>query len=141
MADEKFIKFLEENSKIVETWPKWKRELLGPYPKNIHDTETKTEQMHSCYPNGDIKYYKNDGLKMILHRDDGPAVIRKNGEKEYWINGIKVDTQNIQKAVGEMQKHILAKAGYGENIESDTSNVFEVNEVKPKDRFDLLDFD
>lgn len=41
MSDENFIKFLEENHKVVSTFPKWERELLGPYPKNIHNTEQK----------------------------------------------------------------------------------------------------
>lgn len=25
-----------------------------------------------------------------LHRLDGPAIIRKNGDKEYWIQGVKL---------------------------------------------------
>jgi hypothetical protein len=35
------------------------------------------------YENGD-KFYCQDGK---LHRLDGPAFIRSNGEKRYWIEG------------------------------------------------------
>jgi hypothetical protein len=35
------------------------------------------------WDNGTIEYLKNG----IYHREDGPAFIRSDGEKEYWIHG------------------------------------------------------
>lgn len=36
------------------------------------------------HPNGDTYWYNEKGQ---IHREDGPAVIRFNGDKEWWING------------------------------------------------------
>lgn len=36
--------------------------------------------------NGDTEYFKNGRL----HNDKGPAVIKKDGTKEYWLNGRQV---------------------------------------------------
>ena len=35
------------------------------------------------WPNGDKYWYRNDQL----HREDGPAVERADGDKEWWLNG------------------------------------------------------
>ena len=40
--------------------------------------------MIRLYPDGDKEYYNNEGL---LHREDGPAVIYKNGPKCWYLNG------------------------------------------------------
>ena len=39
----------------------------------------------------DTKVWYRNGLK---HRIDGPAVIRENGEKEYWLDGVQYATEN-----------------------------------------------
>lgn len=36
------------------------------------------------HPNGDNYWYNEKGQ---IHREDGPAVHRFNGDKEWWVNG------------------------------------------------------
>jgi hypothetical protein len=33
-------------------------------------------------------WYKED----MLHREDGPAIIRTNGEHEFWVDGVKQES-------------------------------------------------
>ena len=37
----------------------------------------------------EIHYYKNS----LVHREDGPAIIRHDNSKEYWLNNKKIKTQ------------------------------------------------
>jgi len=37
----------------------------------------------AIYSNGDKEWY----IKGLLHREDGPAVIYSDGELEWWLNG------------------------------------------------------
>ena len=36
------------------------------------------------YNDGGVEYYKNG----VLHREDGPALIKENGDKEWYFNGV-----------------------------------------------------
>ena len=40
--------------------------------------------------NGDIYWYKDDNL----HREDGPAVIRADGYKGWWKNGVFIKQEH-----------------------------------------------
>jgi hypothetical protein len=44
------------------------------------------------YPYGYKAWYQHDKN----HRTDGPAIIHKNGETEYWINGIKTYKEAVE---------------------------------------------
>ena len=45
---------------------------------------------------GKTTYYSNHGLK---HRDAGPAVIQKNRDEEWWINGVLTKTWSPSKKI------------------------------------------
>jgi hypothetical protein len=38
---------------------------------------------------GTLEWYKNG----LLHRTTGPAIIRSNNKKEYWINGVEITSE------------------------------------------------
>jgi hypothetical protein len=38
-------------------------------------------------PNGDVLYYNLVNSQMIFHNVDGPAIIRGDGTREWWMNG------------------------------------------------------
>ena len=43
------------------------------------------------YPDGTEYWHKEDKL----HREDGPAIIRPDGTKEYWLNGKRVRKEDL----------------------------------------------
>lgn len=47
------------------------------------------------------KYYVND--KDFIHREDGPAVIYGNGDKEWWIDGYRIDVSLKDFIIGLFQ--------------------------------------
>jgi hypothetical protein len=52
--------------------------------KGENSTHYSVSYIHAT---GTTSYYK-DGK---LHREDGPAIMRGDGDDEYWINGVFVD--------------------------------------------------
>jgi len=64
-------------------------------------------RLKKWYQNG--KLHREDGPAMIMfesefwykdgkrHREDGPAIIYGDGEKQWWLNGIKVTEQDVLK--------------------------------------------
>lgn len=59
--------------------------------------------------NGD-KYWLSNGL---LHREDGPAVIRSNGDVEYWINGKQMSDGEYLKLTGAEEEDIQLMKDFG----------------------------
>ena len=47
------------------------------------DGSTINRDLHKCFTN-------RGGF---LHREDGPALVRKDGKKEWWISGRRIHTQ------------------------------------------------
>lgn len=45
--------------------------------------------------NGDLYWYQNG----VLHREDGPAIERQNGEKEWFLNGVKVEEKKEEETL------------------------------------------
>jgi|ERR1700691_615014 len=48
------------------------------------------------FSNGTLQYYLNG----LLHREDGPAIIRKDGRKEYWLNDENI-TEEVEEWIKE----------------------------------------
>jgi hypothetical protein len=57
----------------------WNSLLRKVWRSKANGVEIKTE------PDGTKLWYRHDRL----HRDDGPAVERPDGRKEYWLNGYR----------------------------------------------------
>ena len=57
----------------------WNSLLRKVWRSKANGVEVKTE------PDGTKRWYRNG----VLHREDGPAVERPNGPREYWLNGNK----------------------------------------------------
>lgn len=62
------------------------------YPKEWHSND---------YVNDETRYYK-DG---ILHRLDGPAIVRKEGENEYYIDGRYYEKEDFKNYVEKLEEN------------------------------------
>ena len=54
----------------------------------------------------------------VYHREDGPAVTRPNGTKEWWIHGRRVYIQYITGEVREEPAHIQELHTFGHTVPS-----------------------
>jgi hypothetical protein len=60
----------------------------------MNQTITITKLPNDCqlrqYPDGLVIYYRG----RVIHREDGPAVIEANGNKEWFFNGVHIPCTN-----------------------------------------------
>ena len=78
------------------------------------------EQVKKVEDNGTIKIYKGE-----LHCEDGPAILKTNGTKEWYINGKQEDNKWLYEVatsispdleLGKRKTILLAKAKLGDRI-------------------------
>lgn len=93
---------LNQTAEELNSYPQeWVKELI---PKNflgssivIYDNEGHVNNSTGPaveYGDGTLEWWQNDKP----HREDGPAVIRANGETEYYVHGRQViDLEEIKK--------------------------------------------
>lgn len=78
-SEETFQEFLDRNSKIVASWPEWKRKILTPSYNTYGEPSSYADYAHDYYKWG------HDGIEITeefpeLSRDEAIALLAKNGE-------------------------------------------------------------
>lgn len=63
------------------------------------------EQVITIEPTGSITFYKTKP-SLMLHREDGPAIVYSDGETEYWISGQPIDALQHFVQYGSIKKEL-----------------------------------
>jgi hypothetical protein len=64
---------------------------------------------------GTVFWYlcNENNTRIVFHRLDGPAIERRSGANEWWLNGCKVKEEDIFLCTGKEEDLFVLKLKYG----------------------------
>lgn len=96
--------------------------------------EPKAYKVVTKHKNGFTIHYFKDKKKTLLHREDGPAVVKIDGvmyEDEWWVDGVRTSVPNRRSSVmGQIKRrdHLFVESIADDFTVSDVDTLFTLND-------------